>query len=186
MQIPKKAKKVFQGTIFSVYQWKQKMFDGTIETFEMLKRPNTIQIIPIQGDKIIVSRQSQPHKFDYFSLFGGRAEEGEEPLITAKRELLEESGLVSDDWELFNTYSFPHKIQWDVYFFIARNCKKIADPKLDPGEKIQIIEYSFDEFQKAIEDDNYLAKDLALDILKIEKAGKLEEFKKRLFRSYRT
>ena len=65
------------------------MFDGTTETFEMLKRPNTIEVIATQGDKIYLSKQSQPNKHDYYSLFGGRAEPNEEPLVTAKRELLE-------------------------------------------------------------------------------------------------
>src|SRR5882757_3955251 len=103
MKIPPQAKKVFQGVIFSVYQWQQEMFDGSTETFEMLKRPNTIEVIATQGDKILISRQSQPNKENFYSLFGGRAEEGEDPLVTAKRELLEESGLESDDWELFKS-----------------------------------------------------------------------------------
>src|SRR5258705_12975024 len=110
MKIPPQAKLVFKGVIFSVYQWEQEMFDGTKETFEMLKRPSTIEVIPVMGDKIVMSRQSQPDHHNYYSLFGGRAEENEEPLITAKRELLEEAGLESDDWELLKSYQPVHKI----------------------------------------------------------------------------
>ncbi len=40
MKIPPNAKRVFKGIIFDVYQWQQKMFDGSKETFEMLKRAN--------------------------------------------------------------------------------------------------------------------------------------------------
>jgi ADP-ribose pyrophosphatase len=71
MKIPKEAKLVFKGVIFDVYQWQQKMFDGSFETFEMLKRPNTVEIIATQGDKILLSHQSQPNKKDFLSLFGG-------------------------------------------------------------------------------------------------------------------
>lgn len=181
MKVPPQAKKVFQGEIFSVYQWEQEMFDGSKETFEMLKRPNTIQIIATQGENILLCRQSQPHKQDYYSLYGGRAEEGEDPLVTAKRELLEESGMVSDDWEFYTVYSPVHKIEWEIYYFIARNCHKTAEPRLDPGEKIEQIELSFDEFKKFVEEDDYLAKDLALTFAKLERAGKIEEFKKMLF-----
>jgi ADP-ribose pyrophosphatase len=181
MKIPSQAKLVFKGTIFSVYHWDQEMYDGSTETFEMLKRNNTIQIIATRDDKILMSRQSQPHKEDYLSLYGGRADEGEDPLVTAKRELLEESGLASEDWELYKVVSPVTKIDWEIYYFIARDCKKIADPHLDPGEKIEQIEVTFDEFQKFVEEDTYLAKDLALEMLRMEKTGKIEQFKKKLF-----
>ena len=58
MKIPQQAKKVFKGTIFSVYQWQQKMFDGTFQTFEMLKRAYTIEVIASAGDKIFMIRRS--------------------------------------------------------------------------------------------------------------------------------
>jgi len=33
--VPEEAKLVFKGIIYDVYQWEQKMFDGTFSTFEM-------------------------------------------------------------------------------------------------------------------------------------------------------
>ena len=180
-KIPPQAKKVFQGKIFSVYHWEQEMFDGTKTTFEMLKRPNTIEIIATQGDKILMSHQSQPNKHNYDSFFGGRAEEGEDPLVTAKRELLEESGLVSDDWELIKSYQPIHKIDWEIFLFIDRNCKKVQERVLDPGEKIETREYTFAEFQKLIKSDTYDGKELAYDLLLMEQEGKIEDFRKKLF-----
>src|SRR6185369_14339973 len=181
MKLPEEATLVFKGVIFSVYQWQQKMFDGSVETFEMLKRPSTIEIIATQGEKILMSRQSQPNKENFHSLFGGRAEENEEPLVTAKRELLEESGLESDDWEFVKSYQPVHKIDWEIYLFIARNCKKVAEPKLDPGEKIAMIEYTFDEFADIVMHDEYWDNQLAIDIMKMRQNGSLEAFKRKLF-----
>lgn len=182
MKIPPQAKKVFQGTIFSVYQWQQKMFDGSTETFEMIKRLNTIEIIATHGDKVFISRQSQPDKHNYYSLFGGRAEEGEDSLVTAKRELLEESGLESNDWELIKSYQPIHKMDWDIYLFVARDCKKTAEPQLDPGEKIETIECSFEKFVEIVQHDDYWGRELAYDLLKMEKERTLDLFKKRIFR----
>src|SRR3990167_11506494 len=103
--IPPQARRVFKGKIFEVYQWEQKMFDHTTETFEMIKRPNTIQIAPTMNGKILTTREQQPGRpVREFGLYGGRGEEGEEPIDTAKRELLEESGMESDHWELWKTY----------------------------------------------------------------------------------
>ena len=36
--IPPEAKCVFRGKIFDVYQWPQRLYDGSTATFEMLRR----------------------------------------------------------------------------------------------------------------------------------------------------
>jgi hypothetical protein len=50
--IPKQAQRVFKGQIFDVYQWPQKLFDGSTQTFEMLKRPDTLTVLAIKNDKL--------------------------------------------------------------------------------------------------------------------------------------
>ena len=74
----------------------------------------TIQIIPVSGDKLYLSHEEQPGKSLCYTFLGGRQEHGEEVLTVAKRELLEESGMESDDWELFKTYHFDEKIISDI------------------------------------------------------------------------
>lgn len=183
MKIPSEAKRVFKGIIFDVYHWQQKMFDGSEETFEMLKRVNTIEIIAIKDGKICISHQSQPNKKDFYSLFGGRAEKEEkDPLVTAKRELLEESGMFSNKWELYKIYHPLHKIDWDIYTFIAKNCKKVADVKLDPGEQIETKELSFDKFIEFVLSDKYWGNELVLDILRMKVERRLQDFKTKLFK----
>lgn len=181
MKVPPDAKRVFKGIIFDVYQWQQKMFDNSYETFEVLKRANTIEVIATSGDKIIMSHQSQPNKENFYSLLGGRAEEREEPLVTAKRELLEEAGLVSEDWELYKVYEPAHKMDWQIYTFIARECKKVQSQTLDAGEKIEVIEKSFDEFINIIISDTYWGKELAIDVLKMKLSNSLSQFKSKIF-----
>lgn len=180
-KIPTDAKKVFTGKIFDVYQWEQQMFDGTTQTFEMLKRPNTIEVIATDGDNIFLSKQSQPNKQNYYSLFGGRAEPDEDPLVTAKRELREESGLSSEDWELFKVYEPVHKIEWQIYLFIARKCKKVAEPVLDAGEKIETFSCTFSEFLNIVDSDEYWGISFALDLLRLQQhPKKLQEFQQKL------
>ena len=146
MKIPDNAKLVFKGVIFDVYQWQQELFDGSQATFEALKRPGTVQVIPTVGDRVLLSYEEQPGKPRRHTFFGGRMEEGEEPLTAIKRELLEETGLQSDDWELYKEYVSGGKIIWPIYLYVARNCRKVTEPRLDPGEKIDIKEFGFEEF----------------------------------------
>lgn len=184
MKIPKTAKRVFKGIIFDVYQWQQKLYDGSKATFEALKRPGAVRIIAIEKDKIILNREKQPACKEMFGTFGGRIEPGETPLACAKRELLEESGLKSSDWKLLNSYElYPEKMECNIYVYVARNCEKIQKPKLDKGEKIKSVAVTFDKFMKIVLDQNsYMIREFVLEILRIKNAGKLNEFKKKLFK----
>jgi len=145
--MPENAKRVFKGDIFEVFEWEQEMFDGSVETFEKLKRPDTANILAFTDDgKIIVIDEQQPGKETFFGLPGGRIEEGEEPAFAAKRELLEETGYACDSIELWHSVQLIHKIDWTIYFFVAKGCKKVAEQKLDAGEKIEVKLMELEEF----------------------------------------
>jgi len=102
------TKRVFKGLIFEVYQWEQKMFDSSFQTFEMVKRPHTLEIIAIKDGKILMAKQEQPGMpGPIFTLFGGRAEKGESELAGQRRELLEEAGLESSE-NFINIVSEEH------------------------------------------------------------------------------
>ncbi len=157
------------------------MFDGSTETFEMLKRPDTVQVIPIAGDKILLAHQEQPTKPRFYSFFGGRVDEGEEPLAAAKRELLEESGYTSDSWELYKIYEPYSKFDWRIYYFFARNCQRVTEAKLDAGERIDIIELSFEEFIKLVIAEDFHGGEFANDLLRLRlDPKKLRAFRRRL------
>ena len=183
MKLPPQAKRVFKGTIFDTYQWELELYDGSTATFEMLKRANTVCVIPTQGDRIFVSDEEQPAKPRFMTVFGGRQEESEEPLDAAKRELLEEAGLISNDWDVFLITGPYTKMDWTIYYYIARNCIKTGEQNLDPGEKIQVKEISFEEFIDMIVSGGFTAKELALEILKTtyKNPEALESFRHRLF-----
>jgi 8-oxo-dGTP pyrophosphatase MutT (NUDIX family) len=150
--IPKTAELVFKGTIFDVYHWQQKMFDGSFQTFEMLRRPDTTLVIVIDGNQIIVLDEQQPGTpIQYNSLAGGRVEPGELPLDAAKREIEEEIGMQFNDWALLEVTQPALKIEWFVYVYVAVNKIKQGDTAHEVGEKIAIKRVSFDKFKRAHE-----------------------------------
>lgn len=143
---PRHAKPVFKGKIFQVWQWEQKMFDGSFKTFEGLKRPNSIEVFAAVGNKVMIQKQTQPHIRGYFySIPSGRMDYADDPLQEAKRELLEESGYVSDEWELLKEVQPYRDAAYVVYYFVARSCYKKQKPNLDGGERITTKLISFDE-----------------------------------------
>lgn len=164
--MPPSAKCVFKGQIFEVWQWEQKLYDGSTMTFERLKRPDTVQVVAVVGDKILVLEETQPDKTTPFlTLPGGRNDHGEEPLAAVKRELHEETGYVSDDWTLWLADDPVGKIEWTIYTYIARNCRKDAEPHLDGGEKVRPQLMTFDEFVALSDDPRFYDASLTHEFL---------------------
>ena len=168
--------------IFDVYQWEQEMYDGSTHTFEKVVRSDTVLVIPVTTDgKIIICEQEQPHREKpYLSLISGRVEENETPEDAAERELLEETGYEAEELILFDKQNHSHKIDWTIYTYIAKMCKKVAEQKLDPGEKIRCDFVSFDQFieilaQRKVDDTHLTVKALEakLDSKKMSELKKL-------------
>jgi ADP-ribose pyrophosphatase len=147
--IPNSAKRVFKGEIFEVWQWSQKMYDDSTQTFEMLKRPDTVVVIAIQDENIIITRQRQPNLPDEFMDFpGGRADDGEEPLESAKREMLEETGMAFNNWKLIDIVQPISKIEWFVYTYLATDFLDRGETKHDAGEKIKVLSMDIEDIKK--------------------------------------
>ncbi len=165
--IPSHAKRVFEGDIFDVYQWEQELFDGTSKIFEKLKRDDTIVVIPSLPDRtLIVEEDEQPSRSAIITFPAGRMDkEGEGPLEAAKRELLEETGYESDEWSLWRALQPVTKIDWAVYIFVARNCRKVAEQSLDTGERIEISMKTLDEIIKLAKDPRFVDDGIAVDLI---------------------
>lgn len=71
----------------------------------------------------------------------GMFEPGEgDGLVVAKRELLEETGYVSDEWVYFgDTIESSSKLTNRMHIYFARNCRKVAEQKLDVTEDLEAL-----------------------------------------------
>ncbi len=150
---------VFRGEIYEVFQWPQKMFDGSYETFEMLRRPDTVKIIAIltpeeahtlgvdaTQPQLVITKQEQPRKDCFYDYPGGRVDpEDNDELEAAKREMLEETGLTFRNWKLIQVQQPFNKIDWLVYTFLATGLVNKTTQQLDAGERIEVVTMSIDE-----------------------------------------
>lgn len=149
--VPDNANRVFKGIIYDTYQWEQELYDGSKTTFEMLKRPDTVKVIAIDGDSIIVLEQEQPNQGVFYDIPGGIHEHDEEDeFAAAKRELLEETGMVFGNWKLVNVVQPHNKIEQFVYTFVATDLKIQNEQQLDAGERIKIKRASIDEAKELL------------------------------------
>lgn len=168
-KLPKNATKVFSGVIYDVYQWRQKLYDGTYTTFEKLVRGDIVNIIPITLEgKIITTKQSQPSHQDFFGMPGGKVDPGESGFEAAKRELLEETGYQAKSWHLWRKKQFLSNIVCDTYVYIATGCKKVSSQNLDAGEKIELDLLNFQEWLNLLVDDQFRDFEISLEIFKLK------------------
>ncbi|MCI9141076.1 MAG: NUDIX hydrolase [Lachnospiraceae bacterium] len=78
--------------------------------------------------------------------------EAEDALKAARRELLEETGYVSDHWtQLLTVPSNATLADNYAYIFMAEKCRRAAEQSLDETEFLHVRRYSADEIEKMIE-----------------------------------
>jgi ADP-ribose pyrophosphatase YjhB (NUDIX family) len=135
--------------MYDVYHWQQKMFDGSFETFEMLKRVDTVKVLAIKDGKIVTLDEQQPGHDHYFAYPGGRHDQDHETeLQAAQRELHEETGFIFRDWKLVNIYQPSDEVEWFFYNFVATGFVRQDDHHPDTaGEKVKVRLMDFDELK---------------------------------------
>ena len=61
-------------------------------------------------------------------------------LTVAKRELMEETGYVSDDWQYIGaTVESSAKLTNYMHLFFANHCRKVSEQNLDPTEELDVL-----------------------------------------------
>lgn len=121
-----------------------------IPDFYVVEQPDWVNVIAIttNGDFIIEEQYRHGIKKICFELCAGVVEEGESPIDSAKRELLEETGYAGGEWEvLCESYPNTSGCSNKCYTFIATNVQKVKEQTLDKTEEIIVHRISENEIK---------------------------------------
>lgn len=150
--IPDSATRAFEGAIFDVYQWQQELYDGSYDTFEMLKRPDTTSVLCVVDDKLIVLDEEQPNNVKRRSFPGGRIDPEDESVVSAaQREVQEETGYSFANWRLIKVVQPIKKLEWFIYYVVAWDVTGKIETAHEPGEKILEEHLTFNEVKQLAE-----------------------------------
>lgn len=129
----------------------------TVPKYFTIDFPDWVQVVAQDEQKnlILVDQYRYPGQGSFLEFPGGstHSTRDEDPLLAAKRELLEETGHESNEWIYLGPH-FPNPALQPnrTHAFLAKNCKKVAELNLDPYEELEVIKLSLDEFVKRSRD----------------------------------
>jgi ADP-ribose pyrophosphatase len=141
------TEQVIDGKFIRMHTDRVRLPDGSESHREYILHPGAVVIAAFIDDQTLVFE----HQFRYalgkhfIELPAGKIDSGEDQHETAKRELREETGFVSDDWQHVLTmhptigYANEH-----IELFVAKNVRQIGH-QLDEGEFLDVFTMSFDD-----------------------------------------
>jgi 8-oxo-dGTP pyrophosphatase MutT (NUDIX family) len=110
--------------------------------FFILESPDWVNIIPLTAaGEVVLIRQFRFGLAEVtLEIPGGMVEGGLSPLETGRKELLEETGYASEDWEYLGyVHPNPAFLTNRCHTFLARGVGKVAELDPDESEEIEVV-----------------------------------------------
>lgn len=138
---------VYGGDFMRVHKDSVRLPDGTVSSREYIAHPGAVAVLALlDNGNLVMERQFRyaPQR-EFVELPAGKIDHGEDILVCAKRELLEETGYVASEW-IHLTTAWPCIGYADerMEYFLARGLVHRGS-KLDDGEFLEVFELSLPE-----------------------------------------
>ncbi len=144
---PTSSEDVYSGKFLHLKKDIVKLPDGNTTFREYLIHPGAVAIMPILNDgRILLERQFRyPVDAAMIEIPAGKLELGEDPLLCAQRELLEETGYSAKSWEFLGrihpVISYSTEI---IDIYLAKDLT-LGERALDEGEFLDVFAATLDE-----------------------------------------
>ena len=136
----KMRKTLFKGRVFDFTVENITLPNGVNTDLEIIRHPGASAIVPLSADNEVVMLRQYRHAVGgaFWEIPAGTIDADELPLVCAKRELTEETGLEALSWEPLGTVTpLPAYSDERIHLFLARHLSP-ATQSLDPDEIIEV------------------------------------------------
>lgn len=107
--------------------------------------------VPSLNQYVFVKQYRAPMKREMLEIIAGCVEDGEDPLLAAKREVKEETGRdVEDFWELGKINTSPGYTTETIHLYGAYLSSFVAEQELDKDEEVEIVMLTALEIEQMI------------------------------------
>ena len=137
------SKKLLLKTrVFDVTERNSTAFDGTTGNYIVNDAPEWAIIIPVHNENFLMVKQWRHGEAKLSVEFpGGVIEKGEDPLVAAKRELMEETGAVAGKLTELGTFNpNPALFSNHLHVFLAEDLEFTNKQNLDKDEFVNYLE----------------------------------------------
>ncbi len=138
---------VYDGNFIKVRKDHARLPDGQVHTREYIIHPGAVAVLALlDNGNLVMERQFRyPPQREFIELPAGKIDHGEDILITAQRELLEETGYVASEWvHLSTVWPCIGYADERMEYFLARGLT-YRGHNLDDGEFLEVFELSLAE-----------------------------------------
>lgn len=129
--------------------------DGkTIPDWPWVITPDYVNVVALTRDGLVPCFRQTKYGVagPTLGIVGGFIEPGEEPLVAARRELLEETGYAAPRWEPLGSFRVdPNRGIATAHFFLARDAGPAASPTGGDLEEQHLIFLTVPQLQTALE-----------------------------------
>lgn len=147
---------IFDGKIVSLRIDEVTLPNGKTSKRELIGHPGGVAIIAVteEGKLILVEQYRKPMDKTTIELPAGKREKGEEPIVTAHRELEEETGYTCEKLELVHSfYTSPGFADELLFLYEAIGLQKLEDSApLDEDEFVELMEVTIEEAIEMMKD----------------------------------
>lgn len=139
------SKKVYSGSLIHAFKDKVRLPDGRQSVREWIDHPGASAVLPVfgNGEVQLIRQFRYPLKQTFLEVPAGKIDEGEEPLVTAKRELEEESGIRAKSWAPLGKFhpciGYTNEV---IYLYVAWDLE-VAESKTDQDEFVAQVKMPF-------------------------------------------
>ena len=133
---------VYTGDYLRVHRDTVRLPNGATSYREYLQHPGAVMIMPVfdNGDVLVERQYRYPMRQVFIEFPAGKKDAGEEPLTTAQRELLEETGYTAERFthitNIHNALGYCDEV---IHFYVAEGLHDSGQQHLDDNEFVQVL-----------------------------------------------
>ncbi len=163
----------FEGKILHLYVDRVRLPNGHESIREVVRHPGAAAVIALTDEnKIPLENQYRyPIGKTLWEIPAGKLDTGEDPLICAKRELNEETGIKAEKWETLGyIYTTPGFSDEKIYLFFAKELTN-GRTHLDEDEFVEVKYFTVEEVESMIIDNRITDSKTISAFLRAQKSG---------------
>lgn len=146
------SEKVFSGTLLHVYKDRVVLPNGKTSVREWVDHPGASAVLPVfeSGEIQLIKQFRYPLRENFLEVPAGKIDSGEDPLVAAKRELVEESGVEGRHWTLLGDFhpsiGYTNEV---IYLYVTWGLERYEN-SVDDDEFVTPVKMQFQEAIDAV------------------------------------